>query len=61
MPNTLGHAWPPDSPLKGFNGISHAKVALEGTAVQLFQEQLLEAMVDRDDELENIQSGRAIH
>ena len=60
MPNILGHAWPPDSPLKDFDGLSLAEVASEGTAVHLFQEQLPEAMVGWDDELENIQSGRAI-
>ena len=60
VPNILGHAWPPGSPLKGFNGLSPAEVAREGTAVHLLQEQLLEAMVGQDDELENIQSGRAI-
>ena len=42
------------------NGLSHAKVAREGTTVHLFQEQLPEAMVGRDDKLENIQLGRAI-
>ena len=36
-PNILGHAWPPDLPLKGFNGLLHAEVAREGTAVHLFQ------------------------
>ena len=60
MPNILGHSWPPDLALKGFNGLSHAEVAREGTAVHFFQEQLPEAMVGWDDELENIQSGRAI-
>ena len=60
MRNMLGHAWPPDLPLKGFDGLSHAEVAHEGTAVHLFQEQLLEATVGRDDELENIQLGRVI-
>ena len=60
MPNILGHTWPPDSPLKGFNGLSHAEVAHEGTAVHLFQEQLPEATVGRDAELENIQSWKAI-
>ena len=60
MPNILGHAWPPDLLLKGFDGLSRAEVACEGTAVHFFQEQLPEAMVGRDDELENIQSGRAI-
>ena len=56
-PNILGHAWPPDLPLKGFNGLSHAEVAHEGTAVYLFQERLLEAMVGQDDKLEDIQLG----
>ena len=60
MPNILGHAWPLDSPLKGFNGLVHAEVAREGTAVHLFQEQLPETIVGRDNELENIQLGRAI-
>ena len=53
MPNILGYAWPPDSPLKGLNGHSHAEVAREGTAVHLFQEQLPKAMVGHNDELEN--------
>ena len=60
MPNILGHARPPDSPLKGFNGFSHAEVACKGTAVHFFQQQLPEAKVHRDDELANIQLGRAI-
>ena len=60
MPNIVGYDWPPDLPLKGFDGFSHAEVAREGTAVHLFQEQLLEATVGQDDKLENIQSGRAI-
>ena len=38
----------------------HAKVARKGAAVHFFQEQLPEAMVGWDDELEHIQSGRAI-
>ena len=60
MPNILGHAWPPDLPLKGFDDLLCAEVAHEGTAVHLFQEQLPEATVGWDDELENIQLGRAI-
>ena len=60
MPNILGHAWPPDLLLKGFDGLLHAEVACEGTAVHLFQEQLPEAMVGWDNELENIQLRRAI-
>ena len=59
MPNILGHAWPPDVLLKGFNGLLHAKVALEGTAVHLFQEQLPEAMVGQDDELEKKSIGES--
>ena len=55
MPNILGHAWPPDLLLKGFNGLSNAEVDRKGTAVHLFQEQLPEATVGWDDELENIQ------
>ena len=60
MPNILGYAWPPDFPLKCFNGLSHAEVAREGTAVHFFQEQLPEATVSWDDELENIQLGKAV-
>ena len=60
MPNILGHAWPSDSQLKCFDGLSCAEVAREGTAVHFFQEQLLEATVGQDDKLENIQLGRAI-
>ena len=57
MPNILGHAWPPDLPLKGFNGLSHPKVARKGTAVHLFQEQLPEATLGQDDELEIFNQG----
>ena len=60
MPNILGYAWPLDFPLKGFNGLSCAEVAREGTAVHLLQEKLPEATVGWDNELENIQLGRAI-
>ena len=60
MPNILGHAWPPDLLLKGFNSLSHVEVACKGTVVHLFQEQLPEAMVGQGDDLENNQSGRAI-